>query len=54
MLIDSGVLSEDEIPAATKVLSAAAMTYLASMLTSLVHFLRFLFQVLAIFGKRDR
>ncbi len=54
MLIDAGVLSEDEIPAATKVLSAAAMTYLASMLTSLVHFLRFLFHVLAIFGKRNR
>ena len=52
MLIDSGVLAEEEIPAATKVLSAAAMTYLASMLTSLVYFLKFLFRVLALFGKR--
>ncbi len=54
MLVDAGVLSEDEIPAARKVLSAAALTYLASMLTSLVYFLRFLLQVLAIFGKRSR
>ena len=52
MLIDSGVLAEEEIPVATKVLSAAAMTYLASMLTSLVYFLKFLFRVLALFGKR--
>ena len=52
MLIDSGVLAEEEIPAATKVLSAAAMTYLASMLTSLVYFLKFLFYVLSLFGKR--
>ena len=52
MLIDAGVLAEEEIPAATKVLSAAAMTYLASMLTSLVYFLRFLLYVLSIFGKR--
>lgn len=52
MLIDAGVLTEEEIPAATKVLSAAAMTYLASMLTSLVYFLKFLFYVLSLFGKR--
>lgn len=54
MLISEGILSEDELPGAKKVLSAAAMTYLASMLTSLVYFLRFLVYVLTLFGKRDR
>ena len=54
MLVAQGVLTEEEIPAASDVLSAAALTYLASLLTSLVYFLRFLFYVLMIFGKRDR
>ena len=53
MLLESGILAEDEIPGASKVLSAAAMTYLASLLTSLVYFLRFLVQVLTLFGRRD-
>ena len=53
MLIEEGILTQDEIPAAKEVLSAAALTYLASLLTSLVYFLRFLFYVLTIFGKRD-
>ena len=35
------------------VLSAAALTYLASLLTALVLFLRFLIQVLTLFGRRD-
>lgn len=52
MLTEAGILYEDELPGAKKVLSAAAMTYLASMLTSLVYFLRFLFWVLAMFGRR--
>ena len=38
---------------AKEVLSAAALTYLASLLTSLVYFLRFLLYVLTIFGRRD-
>ncbi len=53
MLLESGILTEQEIPAANEVLSAAAMTYLASLLTSLVYFLRFLFQVLGMFGRRN-
>lgn len=53
MLLQAGILYDEEIPAVRKVLSAAAMTYLASLLTSLVYFLRFLFWVLSIFGKRD-
>ena len=52
MLVEAGVLYEDELPGARKVLSAAAMTYLASMITSLVYFLRFLFWVLSMFGRR--
>ena len=54
MLVAQGVLTEEEIPAASDVLSAAALTYLASLLTSLVYFLRFLFYVLMMFGKQDR
>lgn len=54
MLVAEGILTEEEIPAASDVLSAAALTYLASLLTSLVYFLRFLFYVLMIFGKQDR
>ena len=54
MLVAAGVIAEDELPAAKKVLSAAALTYLASLLTSFVYFLRFLVYVLSVFGKRDR
>lgn len=53
MLLSEGILSEDELPAASEVLSAAALTYLASLVTSLVFFLRFLVQVLTLFGRRD-
>lgn len=54
MLLDNGIIGDEELPAARAVLSAAAMTYLASLLTSAVYFLRFLLQVLAIFGRRRR
>jgi len=53
MLTDSGILTSDELPAAKEVLSAAALTYLASLMTSLVYFLRFLVRVLNMFGRRD-
>ena len=53
MLLAEGILSEAEIPAAKEVLSAAALTYFASLLTSLVYFLRFLVYVLTIFGRRN-
>ena len=52
MLVAQGILANDEMKGAEKVLSAAALTYLASLLTSLVYFLRFLFYVLSIFGRR--
>ena len=51
MLLESGILTQQEIPGARQVLGAAALTYLASVLTSLVYFLRFLFQVLMLFGR---
>ncbi len=54
MLLSEGILQQDEMGGASEVLSAAAMTYLASLLTSLVYFLRFLLMVLTLFGKRNR
>lgn len=53
MLLEEGIITEEESYGAKKVLSAAAMTYLAALLTSLVYFLRFALWVLSIFGKRD-
>ncbi|MBR3999884.1 MAG: zinc metallopeptidase [Clostridia bacterium] len=53
MLVESGILASDELPAAKEVLSAAALTYVASLMTSLVYFLRFLVRVLTMFGRRD-
>jgi len=52
MLLENRIISDDEAPAARKVLKAAAFTYLVSVLASLVYFLRFLLYVLSIFGKR--
>ena len=54
MLLEAGILQESEIPYADKMLDAAAKTYVASMLTSLVEFLRFALWVLMIFGVRIR
>jgi len=53
MLLSEGILYQDEMPAAKEMLNAAALTYLASLLTSLVYFLRFLMRVLTMFGRRD-
>ena len=52
MLRDEGILTDEEMDGARKVLSAAAMTYLAGMFTSLVYFLRFMFFVTTMFGRR--
>ncbi len=41
MLAEDGVLTKEELPGASKVLSAAAMTYVASLCISLFYFLRF-------------
>ena len=54
MLSENHIISEDETPAAKKVLSAAALTYLVSVLASVVYFLRFLLYVLRIFGRRNQ
>lgn len=53
MLLEDGILTSDEIPAAKKVLNAAALTYVASLLVSLVYFLRFLLFVLPFIRRRD-
>ncbi len=54
MLLENGILTAEELPFAEKMLSAAAMTYLASLLVSLVYFLRFAWFVLRIFGRSNR
>ncbi len=52
MLLSEGILTQSEVSGASQVLSAAAFTYVASLLTSLVYFLRFLLRVLILFGRR--
>lgn len=52
MLLYEGILADSEIDGAKRVLSAAALTYLASLLTSLVYFLRFFIYVVTLFGRR--
>ena len=54
MLVEEGILQEEELPYASKMLSAAANTYVASLLTSLVYFLRFALWVLLLFGGNRR
>ena len=54
MLVEEGIIEEDETYGAKKVLSAAALTYVAGLATSLVYFFRFLIWVLSIFGRRRR
>lgn len=41
MLLEDSILTAEEVPGASKVLSAAALTYVASLLISLFYFLRF-------------
>lgn len=53
MLVQEGILTKEELPGVKKVLSAAAMTYVASLLVSLVYFLRFLFIVLSMIRRND-
>lgn len=54
MLLEEGILREEELPYADKMLDAAASTYLASLLTSLVYFLRFAVWIMMLFGRRRR
>lgn len=52
MLLETGVLEKDEVRDVSKVLSAAAMTYFASLLVSLLYFLRFL-MIVSRFKRND-
>lgn len=54
MLVEEGILAEEESRGAEKVLGAAALTYVAALATSLVYFLRFLYWVLLLFGGRRK
>jgi Zn-dependent membrane protease YugP len=52
MLIDRGLISPDEAPVVKKVLSAAALTYVAATLTAVLTLLYFLFRA-GLFGGRS-
>ena len=54
MLVQEGILTQEELPFADKMLDAAAMTYVASLVTSLVYFLRFALWVMMLFGGNSR
>lgn len=54
MLVEEGILSKEELPYADKMLSAAAQTYVAALLTSLIYFLRFFLWVMVMFSHRRR
>jgi Zn-dependent membrane protease YugP len=54
MLLEEGIITEDELPYVEDMLGAAARTYVASLLTSLVLFLRFALWVFMLFGGRRR
>lgn len=52
LLVKLGCTSDSEVQATDKVLNAAALTYVASLLVSMAYFLRFLF-LLLMWTKRD-
>lgn len=52
MLKDSGTMDKSELAGAKKVLTAAAMTYVASMLVSLLYLLRFIL-IVSRFRRKD-
>lgn len=54
MLVEAGIIVEEEKRGARRVLTAAALTYIAALLTSLVYFLRFLVWVLSLFVRSRR
>ena len=54
MLVAQGIVTEEELPYADQMLDAAAMTYVASLLTSLIYFLRFFIWIMILFGGRRR
>lgn len=54
MLADDGILAPEEIKGARKVLNAAALTYVASLLMSLVYFLRLIIMLFILMGGRRK
>ncbi len=54
MLADDGILAPEEIKGARKVLNAAALTYVASLLMSLVYFLRLIVMLFILMGGRRK
>ena len=55
ILLESGAYTDEEIAGAKKVLDAAALTYVAALLTSIASTLRILLFLLALIGgKRKR
>lgn len=52
-LVEYGILTKEECRGASQVLDAAALTYIASFLTSLLYFLRFLI-IIGGFRRRDK
>lgn len=53
-LLETGIINADEIPYASQVLKAAAQTYVAALITSILYFLRFFGYILMIFGDRNK
>lgn len=53
-ILSSGILEQDEVTYASKVLKAAAQTYVSALITSALYFLRFFFYILVIFKKSDK
>lgn len=51
LLVETELLSEEEYVGVKKVLSAAALTYVAALVNSILNFLRILLYVLIVFGR---
>lgn len=54
MLVEDGILTADEVGGASQVLTAAALTYVASLAVSLFYFLRFALIVLSLTNRKSR
>lgn len=54
MLKAENILTEDEVPCARKVLTAAALTYVASLVVSFLYLLRFIAMLTNMRGRRNR
>lgn len=54
MLKEEGMLTSDEIPCARKVLTSAALTYVASLVVSFLYLIRFILMLTNMRGRRNR